>query len=212
MATDLAPYGRPTVPALDLSSAIAATRRVSPDPAHDGRRPRRRFRILTCPRALLAAVRESCTDHDGHRHRVEPGNERSTDRRSLRRPKEGHSGPANGAVVRLVNDGVMKQQRWVIIGMGLVVTVALAVAAVLFGLRGIEVASWLAGVASLVVAIAAVVIARSAPTPPAPPPGPAPAAEPRGPVTASGKGSVAAGGDIGGIASTGDDAINIQHR
>jgi hypothetical protein len=115
---------------------------------------------------------------------------------------------ADGVVAVLVNDGVMKRQRWVIIGVGLVVTVGLAVAALLFGLRGIEVASWLAGVASLVAAVAAIMLSRSTPAPPVTPAG----AGPQGPVTASGAGSVAAGRDITGVASTGDNATNIQQR
>jgi membrane protein implicated in regulation of membrane protease activity len=92
----------------------------------------------------------------------------------------------------------------------LVVAVGLAVAALLFGRKGVEVASWLAGVASLVVAVAAVVLARSAQSVPSSDAGR------RGPVTASGTGQgsgpVAAGGDISGIASTGDNATNIQQR
>jgi hypothetical protein len=114
---------------------------------------------------------------------------------------------ADGVVVPVVDDGVMKRQRRVIIGVGLVVTAALAVAALLFGLRGVEAASWLAGVASLVVAVAAMVLARPSAqlVSPADP-------VPRGPVKASGKGSVAAGENISGIASTGDDAINIQRQ
>lgn len=91
--------------------------------------------------------------------------------------------------------------------MGLTVTAALAVAALLFGLRGVEAASWLAGVASLVVAIAAMLLA-----PPSVQPEEPAAPAPRGSVTASGEGSVATGGDVSGIASTGDDTINIQRQ
>jgi hypothetical protein len=104
-----------------------------------------------------------------------------------------------------VDDVVMRTRRWAIIGVGVAVAVGLATAAVVFGLQGVEVASWLAGVAGLVVAIAAVVVAPSGPSPAA---GPASGA---GTVTASGARSVAAG-EISGIVSTGDDATNIQHR
>lgn len=114
---------------------------------------------------------------------------------------------ADGAVAPVVDDGVMKRQRRVIIGVGSVVTAALAMAALLFGLRGVEAVSWLAGVASLIVAVAAMVMARPSAQPMAPANRP-----PRGPVTAPTKGSVVAGGNIGGIASTGDDAINIQQQ
>ncbi|MEV0611522.1 hypothetical protein AB0I61_34790 [Polymorphospora rubra] len=97
----------------------------------------------------------------------------------------------------------MGTRRWVIFGVGVTVAAGLAVAALMFGLRGVEVAGWLAGVASLVVAVAAVVLA-------APPRSSAPSSGPM--ASAGGAGSIHAGGDITGIASTGDDTTNIQHR
>ncbi|WP_121395772.1 hypothetical protein [Micromonospora sp. M71_S20] len=101
----------------------------------------------------------------------------------------------------------MRSRRWVIIGVGGVAAAGLVVAAVVFGLQGVEVASWVAGVASLVVAVAAVVLAPSgSPAAAATPPGAAAVPPPAGP------GSIVAGGDITGIASTGDNATNTQHR
>lgn len=82
------------------------------------------------------------------------------------------------------------------------VAAGLAVAALVFGLRGVEVAGWLAAVASLVVAVAAVVLAPSGSSVP----------DPGTVAPAAGAGSISAGGDITGIASTGDNATNIQHR
>ncbi|PTA47443.1 hypothetical protein [Micromonospora sp. RP3T] len=95
----------------------------------------------------------------------------------------------------------MRTRRWVIIGVGSAVATGLATTAVVFGLRGVEVASWLAGVASLVVAIAAAVSApsSSAPSPPKTTPG------------ATGDRSVTTG-EISGIVSTGDNARNVQRR
>ncbi|OZV81671.1 hypothetical protein CA850_10945 [Micromonospora echinospora] len=101
----------------------------------------------------------------------------------------------------------MRARRWVIVGMGGAVAAGLVVAAVLFGLQGVEVAGWLAGVASLVVAVTAVLLAPSGgstPTPPA-----SASAEVRSP---AGSRSVVVRGDATGIVSTGDDTTNIQHR
>ncbi|GAA3780187.1 hypothetical protein GCM10022379_53830 [Micromonospora maritima] len=84
--------------------------------------------------------------------------------------------------------------------MGSAVATALATVAVVFGLRGVEVASWLAAVAGLVVAVAAVVLAPS-PT----------ASLPAGSAGRSEDRSVTAHG-ISGIASTGDNARNVQRR
>jgi hypothetical protein len=111
------------------------------------------------------------------------------------------------ATVPVTDDAVMRSRRWVIIGVGVAVAAGLAVAAVLFGLRGVEVASWLAGIAGLMVAVAAVVLAPSA-SPPPPPPAPRSA----GSSSAMGERSISAGGDISGIASTGDNTTNEQHR
>jgi hypothetical protein len=94
---------------------------------------------------------------------------------------------------------VMRTRRWVIFGVGVLVAAGLAVAALVFGLRGVEVASWLAGSASLVVAIAAIVLTCPGSAAPAPAPSP-------------GSRSVSAGGDISGIVSTGDHTTNTQHR
>ncbi|MEV6801394.1 hypothetical protein AB0M91_24080 [Micromonospora rifamycinica] len=99
----------------------------------------------------------------------------------------------------MVDDAVMRIRRWVIFGVGVLVAAGLAVAALLFGLKGVEVASWLAGSASLVVAIAAIGLTR-----------PGPAA--RAPALSPGSQSVSAGGDISGIVSTGDHTTNTQHR
>ena len=111
------------------------------------------------------------------------------------------------AVATVVDDMGMRSRRWLIVGVGGVVTAGLVVAAVVFGLQGVEVASWLAGAASFVVAVAALVLAPSgnraaAPTPTAvatPPP-------------AAGPGAVTVQGDVTGIVSTGDTTTNIQHR
>ncbi|MBO4210880.1 hypothetical protein GSF22_33550 [Micromonospora echinofusca] len=100
----------------------------------------------------------------------------------------------------------MGSRRWVVIGTGGAVTAGLLVAAVLFGLQGVEVASRLAGAASFVVAVAALVLAlprnsAAAPTPPA-------AVTP----LAAGPGPITVQGELGGIASTGDSATKTQHR
>ncbi|NBE82152.1 hypothetical protein GVV04_14405 [Micromonospora sp. NEAU-HG-1] len=97
----------------------------------------------------------------------------------------------------------MGSRRWVIVGVGGGVAAGLVVAAVLFGLRGVEVASWLAGVASLLVAVTAVVLS------PAWTPTPTPSTVPTPP---AGSGSVVVAGDVTGIVSTGDSGTNIQHR
>ncbi|WP_232290334.1 hypothetical protein [Micromonospora sp. ATCC 39149] len=106
----------------------------------------------------------------------------------------------------VADDVVMGSRRWVVIGVGGVVAAGLVVAAVVFGLQGVEVASWLAGAASLVVAVAALVLAPSG----------NPAATPTPPATvtppAAGPGSITVRGDLTGIASTGDNATNTQHR
>jgi hypothetical protein len=109
-------------------------------------------------------------------------------------------------VAGVVDDAVMRMRRWVIIGVGGFVAVGLAVAALLFGLRGVEVASWLAGVGGVVVGVAAIVLAPSSSAVP-------PAVAGSG-VGASGSGSrsVRAGGEISGIVSTGDAATNTQRR
>ncbi|MEH0975283.1 hypothetical protein V6U77_29595 [Micromonospora sp. CPCC 205546] len=113
-------------------------------------------------------------------------------------------------MARLADDVVMLSRRWVVIGVGGVVAAGLVVAAVVFGWQGVEVASWLAGAASFVVAVAALVLAPSGnptatPTPTAPvtPPPSAPVAGPR---------SITVQGDLTGIASTGDNTTNTQHR
>ncbi len=60
----------------------------------------------------------------------------------------------------VADDVVVGSRHWVVIGVGGAVAAGLlVVAAVLFGLQGVEVASWLAGVASFVVAVAALVLA-----------------------------------------------------
>jgi hypothetical protein len=104
----------------------------------------------------------------------------------------------------VVDDTVMGTRRWVIIGLGALVAAGLAVAALVFGLRGVEVASWVAGVGGLVVAVAAIVLAPSGSSAPAPTPGTT--------VCSSGSRSVSAGGEISGIVSTGDHTKNTQHR
>ena len=91
-----------------------------------------------------------------------------------------------------------------IIGVGVLVAAGFAVAALVFGLRGVEVASWVAGIASLVVAVAAIVLAPPGSTAPAPPPGSS--------SSASGSRSVSVAGDAHGIISTGDHTTNTQHR
>ncbi|MFI7438318.1 hypothetical protein [Micromonospora haikouensis] len=106
----------------------------------------------------------------------------------------------------VADDVVMGSRRWVIIGVGGLVAAGLVVVAVVFGLQGVEVASWLAGAASFVVAVAALVLAPSG-GPPATPTPPA-AVTPQ----AAGPGSITVQGDLTGIASTGDNATNTQHR
>ncbi|MFJ8691073.1 hypothetical protein [Micromonospora wenchangensis] len=109
-------------------------------------------------------------------------------------------------VVMVADDVVMGSRRWVVIGVGGVVAAGLVVAAVVFGLQGVEVASWLAGAASFVVAVAALVLAPSG--------GPAATPTPPAAVTppAAGPGSITVQGDLTGILSTGDNATNTQHR
>lgn len=97
------------------------------------------------------------------------------------------------------NDGEVTARRRIVIGAAAAITAGLTLAAVLFGMRGVEAASWLAGVAGLVVAIAAFVLA------PHPNPG-------GGESQVPGAGSVTVSGDLGGIASTGDGATNIQRQ
>ncbi|WP_091654241.1 hypothetical protein [Micromonospora pallida] len=99
----------------------------------------------------------------------------------------------------------MRSGRWLIIGVGVTVAGGLVAAAVLFGLQGVEVASWLAGVASLAVAVSAVALAPSGVR--ASDSGGADAVTPP-----SGPRSVAVGGDLTGIASTGDNTTNTQQR
>jgi hypothetical protein len=53
----------------------------------------------------------------------------------------------------------MRTRRWTVIGLGVLVALGLAAAALSFGSQGIETASWIAGVASPVIAVAAVVLA-----------------------------------------------------
>ncbi|MEU4159675.1 hypothetical protein [Actinoplanes sp. NPDC026670] len=118
----------------------------------------------------------------------------------------------------------MRTRRWVIIGTGAVAVAALITAAVLFGLRGVEAVSWIAGVASLVVAVAVMIVTwpsagagpaavqgGAAPERPAPEGGAAPqppAPEGHGPAARS----VTVDGGVDGIVSTGDGTTNIQHR
>ncbi|MFG1804610.1 hypothetical protein ACGFI4_31150 [Micromonospora carbonacea] len=105
----------------------------------------------------------------------------------------------------MADDVVMGSRRWVVIGVGGVVAAGLVVAAVMFGLQGVEVASWLAGAASFVVTVAALVLALPRNSAAAPPPA---AVTP----PAAGPGSITVQGDLTGIASTGDNATNTQHR
>jgi hypothetical protein len=113
------------------------------------------------------------------------------------------------AVAMVADDVVMRSRRWLIIGVGGVVAAGLVVAAVVFGLQGVEVASWLAGAASFVVAVAALVLAPSGN--PAATPTPT-AAAPVTPPPAAGPRSITVQGDLTGIASTGDNTTNTQHR
>lgn len=86
-----------------------------------------------------------------------------------------------------------------IVAVGAGVTAGLGVAAWLFGEHGVEVASWLAGVASLVAAIAAIVLAlpsQSSPPPAAASPGP----------------GINVDGENSGIISTGDNAQITQRQ
>jgi hypothetical protein len=107
----------------------------------------------------------------------------------------------------VVDDVAMRARRWVIVAVGGAVAAGLVVAAVLFGLQGVEVASWLAGIASLVVAITAVLLAPTGASTPAP--AASASAEVR---PAAGPRSVVVHGDVTGIVSTGDDTTNTQHR
>jgi hypothetical protein len=54
--------------------------------------------------------------------------------------------------------GVTTTRRWVAGVVGAVVTAALVVAAIVWGRDGVELASWLAGVASLVVAVVTLLV------------------------------------------------------
>lgn len=102
---------------------------------------------------------------------------------------------------------IMRSRRWVVIGVGGVVAAGLVVAAAVFGLQGVEVASWLTGAASFVVAVATPVLAPSG--------GPAAASTPTAavmPPTAAGPRSITVQGDLTGIASTGDNTTNTQQR
>ncbi|GIG06252.1 hypothetical protein [Catellatospora coxensis] len=74
-------------------------------------------------------------------------------------------------------------QRWVVVGAGAVIVAGLVGAAVVAGLEGVEVMSWLAGSASLLVAVVALVVVWPAPNrtdrplaPPATAPAPVPVA------------------------------------
>jgi hypothetical protein len=89
----------------------------------------------------------------------------------------------------------MGARRWVILSVGVVVAAGLGVAAWLFGEHGVEFASWLAGVAGLVVAAAALVVAW---------PGSSPSRSGSAP-------EVSVGRDNSGIISTGDGAQITQH-
>jgi hypothetical protein len=88
-------------------------------------------------------------------------------------------------------------RRWVVIGTGAAAAAGLAAGAFFFGLQGVEVASWIAGVAALVVAVAAFVLAPDGT-------GAAPAGKAERSVTVT--------GDVGGIISIGDNATNTQQR
>ncbi|WP_329101502.1 hypothetical protein OG792_21230 [Micromonospora sp. NBC_01699] len=107
------------------------------------------------------------------------------------------------------HDEVMgRVRRWTVFAVGGIATLGSAVAAVLFGVRGIEVASWLAALASFVVAVAALLLARAGGASVDRGSG----LEPGLSVHSAGVRSIAVGGDIGGIASTGDSSTVGQHR
>jgi hypothetical protein len=114
-------------------------------------------------------------------------------------------------VANVGDDAVMGPRRWVIIGVGGAVAVCLGVAAAVFGLQGVEVASWLAGIAGVVVAVAAIVLAPAAP-PSTPRPASPSTSQREARSTSSGERSISAGGNIDGIASTGDHTTNTQQR
>jgi hypothetical protein len=92
-----------------------------------------------------------------------------------------------GCVVLLTGQGLDRAEKWVSL-VGVFVSVAMSAAGLVLG--------WLTW--------------RQAPA--QPPAGPVPTSSSGTTGTASGTGSIAAGGDITGIASTGDGAINIQQR
>ncbi|WP_229068931.1 hypothetical protein [Actinoplanes sp. DH11] len=66
----------------------------------------------------------------------------------------------------------MGAESWVILEAGTFASAALAVAAWLFALQGVEFASWFAGVAGVVVGLGAIILAPQASHPAAPPPDP----------------------------------------
>jgi hypothetical protein len=68
---------------------------------------------------------------------------------------------------------------WVILEAGAFAATALAAASWLFGMQGVEFASWFAGVAGVLVMIGAVVLAWSAPSAPAVAPADPPRAGPQ---------------------------------
>jgi hypothetical protein len=106
-------------------------------------------------------------------------------------------------VAAQLDDGVMVTRRWVIIGVGVVAAAGLVTAAAVFGLQGVEAASWIAGVAGVVVGVAAIALSR--PTVSSVRPSSAAAA-------VAGSRSVQTSGEISGVVSTGDGSVIIQHQ
>jgi len=103
---------------------------------------------------------------------------------------------------------VTRSRRWAIFVVGGIAALGSALAAVLFGVRGIEVASWLAGVSSFVVAVATLVTALPAGGDAEHESKP----EAGSSVQAAGERSIAVGGDVSGIASTGNNSTLVQER
>ncbi|WP_238015018.1 hypothetical protein KZZ52_33790 [Dactylosporangium sp. AC04546] len=87
------------------------------------------------------------------------------------------------------------KRRWVIISSGVVIVMGLGVAALLFGLRGLEVASWLAGVGGFIASVVTLMLAR-----------------PVHNAGASAASRSVTAVEVSGVVSTGDNSVIIQQR
>ncbi|MFF5077986.1 hypothetical protein ACFY36_13105 [Actinoplanes sp. NPDC000266] len=100
-------------------------------------------------------------------------------------------------VAAVTDDVVMVLRRWVIIGAGIVSVAAVGVTAWLFGPDGVEYASWLAGIAGLMITAGTLALARQ---------------HQGRPEIQSLPSSIHITGSNDGILSTGDHASNTQQK